>query len=477
MSRPVDRPNLLRDPARRPWLVWGIGVSVYFLAIFHRSSLGVAGVLAVQRFGIGSVALATFTVLQLFVYASMQVPVGLAVDRWGPRRLLTTGLIVMAVGQTAFALTQTYPVALLARAVVGGGDAMVFVSMLRLIAIWFPPRRNPLVVQLTAFVGQAGNVVAALPLAYALHHIGWAPTFGGAAMLTLALTTVVLGLMPDVPGTAPPLRRAVLERSMVPLRWAVGELEGSVQREPLGQQLRAVAGVPAVRLGLWVHFTTGFSGGVFVLLWGYPYLVQGLGLSVGTAGLLLEVFIAVSMIAGPLVGQLIGRHPGARVPLVLTVVAAITSVWVLVLAWPGGRPPLPALVLLVAVLGTGGPTSLVSFDIARGAVSGQRVGTATGLVNIGGFVASIVTLLAIGGVLQLLSPGGALTSAPVGAFRWAFAVQLPVLGLGVARILSHARRAGYLGAGRGGGAGRGRVGGRGRGGGRGTSEELASARG
>lgn len=449
MSRPLPRPTLLRDPARRPWLVWGIGVSVYFLAIFHRSSLGVAGVLAVQRFGIGSVALATFTVLQLFVYASMQVPVGLAVDRWGPRRLLTTGLTVMAIGQTAFALTQAYPVALAARAVVGGGDAMVFVSVLRLIAVWFPPRRNPLVVQLTAFVGQAGNVVAALPLAYALHSIGWAPTFGAAAMLTLAMTVVVLGLMPDAPGTRPPLRRAVLERSLVPLRWAGQQVAGSGVQEPLGQQLRAVARVPAVRLALWVHFTTGFAGGVFVMLWGYPYLVQGLGHSVGTAGLLLEAFIAVSMITGPLVGQLIGRHPGARLPLVLTVVAAITSVWVLVLAWPGGRPPMPVLVLLVAVLGTGGPTSLVAFDIARGAVPGQRVGTATGLVNIGGFTASIFTLLAIGAVLQLLSPGGALTSAPVWAFRWAFAVQLPVLALGASQILRHARRAGFRGPGRG----------------------------
>ena len=74
-----------------PWVVWVVGLLVYLLAVFHRSSLAVAGLAAAERFDISASQLATFTMLQLLVYAGMQIPVGLLVDRFGsaqraPRR-------------------------------------------------------------------------------------------------------------------------------------------------------------------------------------------------------------------------------------------------------------------------------------------------------------------------------------------------------------------------------------------------------
>src|SRR4029453_772208 len=73
---------------RRAWVIWLVALSVYVLAVFHRSSLGVAGLLATERFDISATQLAMFTVLQLLVYAGMQVPVGVALDRYGSRKLL-----------------------------------------------------------------------------------------------------------------------------------------------------------------------------------------------------------------------------------------------------------------------------------------------------------------------------------------------------------------------------------------------------
>ncbi len=72
----------------RSWLIWLTAAFVYVLAVFHRTSLGVAGLDAAERFGVGSAALSAFTVLQVGVYAAMQVPTGLLVDRFGPRRVL-----------------------------------------------------------------------------------------------------------------------------------------------------------------------------------------------------------------------------------------------------------------------------------------------------------------------------------------------------------------------------------------------------
>ena len=89
---------------RRAWAIWAVALSVYVVAVFHRSSLGVAGLLASQRFGIDATELAFFTVLQLLVYAGMQVPVGVLLDRIGPRRVILAGLVLMTAGQFAFAV-------------------------------------------------------------------------------------------------------------------------------------------------------------------------------------------------------------------------------------------------------------------------------------------------------------------------------------------------------------------------------------
>ena len=111
---------------RRAYAVWGAAVAVYVLAVFHRTSLGVAGLLAADRFHISGAQLATFTVLQLLVYAAMQVPVGVLLDRFGSRRLILTGLALMTVGQLVFGLATSFETGIAARVLVGAGDAMVF---------------------------------------------------------------------------------------------------------------------------------------------------------------------------------------------------------------------------------------------------------------------------------------------------------------------------------------------------------------
>ena len=172
---------------RRALAVWGTAVSVYFLAIFHRSSLGVAGLAAAERFHISASQLSTFTVLQLLVYAGMQIPVGVLLDRFGPQRLLISGAVFMTAAQLGFAYTGTYGGALVARVFVGMGDAMVFISVLRIIASWFPAFRSPLLTAFTAMLGQCGALVAAIPLSRALASYGWTATFVASASLGVLL--------------------------------------------------------------------------------------------------------------------------------------------------------------------------------------------------------------------------------------------------------------------------------------------------
>ena len=136
----------------RAWAVWGVGARGVPAAIFHRSSLAVAGLAAADRFDITAAQLATFTMLQLLVYAGMQIPVGLLVDRYGPRSVILTGAVVLTLAQAGFALAEAYGAALVARVFVGMGDAMTWICLLRLVTSWFSGRRIPLV---TALSGHA----------------------------------------------------------------------------------------------------------------------------------------------------------------------------------------------------------------------------------------------------------------------------------------------------------------------------------
>lgn len=150
-------------------------MSSYVLTIFIRSSMSVAGLLAQERFGVNAAQLSTFTVVQLLIYAAMQIPAGLGIDRFGPRRLLIVGMTVLTLGEVAFALAWTYPTAIAARVLIGAGDAFMFMSVLRLVNSWFPALRVPLITQATGFLGQLGAMAATVPMTLMLRDLGWTP--------------------------------------------------------------------------------------------------------------------------------------------------------------------------------------------------------------------------------------------------------------------------------------------------------------
>ncbi|GAA5161052.1 MFS transporter [Amycolatopsis dongchuanensis] len=407
---PPQQAPVIGKASRRSWLIWFTAALVYLLSVFHRTSFGVAGLEAADRFGVGAAALGTFTVLQVGVYAAMQIPTGVLVDRHGPRKVLVAALLFLGLGQILLAVAHSYGLGLLARGVLGFGDALTFVSVLRLIAAHFPGRQYAVVTSFTTAIGFVGNLAATVPLTLLLAGPGWLPTFLVAGLVTTLYATVVAARVRDTPqGHAAKTAR--------------------VDRRELLRQVRTAWRVPGTRLGFWVHFTTMFAPNVLTLLWGVPFLVQGQGLAPATASALLTVFVFGSMLGGPLTGALIGARPGLRMPLVVGYLAGAALVWALLLGWPG-TIPVAVLVPCFAFLSLGGPASMIAFALARDYNPLHRVGTATGVVNVGGFVATTITALAVGVLLQLS-----------GNFRVALLAVVVVLALGTFRTLVWWRRA------------------------------------
>jgi MFS family permease len=343
----------------------------------------------------------------------MQVPAGLLLDRWGSRALLTSGSLAMAAGQGLLAVATELPLVYVARVVVGTGDALMFVSTLALLPRWFPARSVPLLTQVTATTGQLGQILSAVPFLALLGAAGWTAAYTGVAAVGVMMAVLVVVLVRNAPFDAGP----------VP----------SLGLREIGEALMNVWRNPGTRLGYFSHMGTQFSGMVFALLWGVPYLVQGQGRTSAEAGGLMTLFVAATVSLAPLMGVFASRHPLRRSWLVLTVIAASALVWGVVLSLPDPAP-LWLLAVLVVVLAAGGPGSVVGFDFARTFNLARRLGLAQSVVNLGGFTATLVVLQSVGWVME--AAGGYTFEA----FRLAWLVQYPVWAVAVLGVLVQRRR-------------------------------------
>jgi len=188
---------------------------------------------------------------------------------------------------------------------------------------------------------------------------------------------------------------------------------------------------PGTWLGFFTHFVCLFPTNTFLLLWGVPFLTAGQGVSTAGASSLLTLAALAGVVTGPVTGYLQGRHPLRRTWLVLGAVVATMVVWASVLV-PATPRPLWQLALLVVVLTVSATASNIGFDFARSFVPAARLGTATGLVNVGGFVASLVSIFLVGSVLDVVRPDGAYTLAD---FRLAMSSQVLLWAVGLAGLL------------------------------------------
>jgi len=450
-------------------LVWGVAVGAYAIAVGQRSSFGVAGIDAASRFGAAATILSLFTVIQLAVYATAQLPAGVLLDKVGSRCMIAVGAIIMAVGQVGMSLSHTVGLALAARVLIGAGDAVTFVSVIRLIPSWFPARRVPLFTQLTGIIGQLGQVISAVPFVAVLHHLGWNPAFLGLAGLGLVAGVSVWAWVRDRPGAAasgrpaegpttaprvPDEETAVAEGAppadaVIPADLAapggdaaIDDVSTGSTTHPDASGLSAVVRSPGSWLGFWTHMVTSFSVNVFTLMWGYPFLVVGQGLSPAQASGLLTLNVVFAILAGPLIGEFTARHPLRRSWAVITIGVGVGLAWLMVIA-PSTPRPLWQLALFVAVLAFGGPGSVIGFDYARTFNPPRRLGAATGMVNIGGFSAAVAAIFGIGLVLDRVRPDGHYT---LGDFRVALAVifvpwAISMVGVIVSRARTRARMA------------------------------------
>ena len=374
--------------------------------------MGVASLTAIGRYEVGAAALSGLAVAQLAIYAVMQVPTGLLLDRFGARKLIIFGSFMTGTGNLIVAFSPVFALAVVGRMVVGFGDAFVFVSMIRLINGWLPGPRATKFTQLFANIGQLGQIASAVPFAYILGLSGWTIAFSGAASLALVAASLSLLFLRD--------------EERVTYATSAG-LQGLVE------QFRVNSTDPITRKAFWVHFTMQSSGSMFILLWGYPFMIQGEGLPRPVASSLLASFVFIGFFVGPLFSHLCIKWPSRRHVIVTALYSLMAGAWLLIFFTPG-QNPLWQIVLLVLAIGVGGPASMIAFDYSRVAIPKYRLGSSNGIINSGGFIATFTSMFLVGvalDVIHALRLVGAEPLYSLAGFKLAFPFELLVITFGL----------------------------------------------
>jgi MFS family permease len=405
----------------------GVGALAYISAVSQRSTMGVASLDAAHRFHTNAEQLSALAVAQLFVYAAMQIPVGLLLDKFGARLMLSFGAFIMAAGQLCVAYSTSLAFGVAGRMLVGFGDAFTFISLLRLINAFYEGKRASQLQQWLGNGGQIGQIVSAFPFAYLLRASGWVNAF-----TVWATVAAIIGVA----------------------CWLLIASESHrVDTQSLGlssrlKMLKQSLALPSTRMAFWVHFTTQSSTTSLVLLWGVPFLVEGEGVAPPVALAILSSFVVIGFGAGIALGQLCAYRPTWRRPAITITASSMLIAWSLLLAWPGKAPTWVLGVWLVAIA-LNAPASMVAMDYTRQYVPRDRLGSVNGFVNIGGFSATFTMMFLIGLGLDIHHRFTAKAGEPLYSltgFRLAFISVLIVVGLGLFSYLKNERLTGRTSA-------------------------------
>jgi MFS family permease len=386
-------------------------LAAYLLSYFFRSTNAVLAGDLQRDAGLGPEQLGFMTSLFFLVFAAAQLPLGAALDRWGPRWVPAGLMLIAAAGSLVTAAADGFVGLAVGRAMIGLGMAGVLMGALKAFAAWFPPRRFATMSGVFVGLGSLGALGATTPLAALADGIGWRGVFVAAGVVT----TAVAALLTVVVRAAPPLAEPGAQARSRPSDPAspVGFRTIYASREFWRLALMQFAMAAALY---------GHQG-----LWGGPFLVRGLDLEVGVAArLLLVLGLSATigfLVAGPAAGRFGRRRAmggGALVSLAAVIALAL---------WPPSAS-VTALAVAWAAFGLGAGLQVLGYDGAR-SLFPSAAGRAVTAINVFGIGGSALMQMGLGWVVAGASTalGADPADPPLAAYRAALWTTAAVLAL------------------------------------------------
>jgi MFS family permease len=351
--------TVLRRSPRLAWLVWAVGALSFSYAFMQRVAPSVMVEDLMRDFAATGAVLGNLSAIYFYAYAGLQIPIGLALDAWGPRRMLTAAAVVAAVGSLLFSTGETLTTAYIGRLLIGIGCAVGFVGSLKIAVAWFPPNRFAFVSGMSMLMGMAGGIAGQAPMAAVVDVVGWRDALFGAGVLGLVLAAATWVIVRDHPATG----------DIAEIRRPARQVMADLKQVIVQRQIWLIALYGGVMSGPMLAYGA---------LWGVPHLMTVYGLDRPTAAGSASLVLLGWAGGAPAAGWISDRLGRRRLPMAVAAVIALLS-WVMLLYVPG--LPLFLAWVLLFVVGASSAGMVITYALAR-EISPPRVsGAATGFNN------------------------------------------------------------------------------------------------
>ncbi len=366
---PRSQPLPSNTDASRPLAVALTAFTAFTLALFiaqyYRTAMALLAPVLHEEMGLTADRLGLLAATYFMAFAAVQLPVGLLLDRFGPRRTVAALMGVAMLGCVLFAASTSYLGLMAGQVLIGVGTAGGFMGGVVICARWFSPKRAGAMTGLMLGTGNLGGIVAATPLAIGLEAWGWrATTLALAAVVAADVALIFLAVRDAPPG------HAARQRAPETMRQVLGGL---------GQVLR--------NMQIWRLMALSFVGFASVMavrgLWGGPYLIEVHRLGPVAAG---HVLLAMSLgiILGAIGYGLLEQPFDSRRRVALAGGITNFALFALLAAWP--QPPLWLVVAAFVVIGACGQTYVIVLSHGRAGFADRLVGRVITTLNMAAFL-------------------------------------------------------------------------------------------
>lgn len=348
----------------------------YFLSYLYRTVNAVLAPEIGRAITLDGSAIGLMTGVYFITFAAAQLPLGILLDRYGPRRVEAVLLCFAALGALAFSLAESVPALVAGRALVGFGVSACLMAALKANVQFFPTARIPLMNGVILGSGGLGAIAATAPIQAALHMTDWRGVYLGVALLTLAAAAVLWVTVPDRHATGGSGR----------LRSQIAEV-ASIYRDPV---FRRVA--PANMLSL---------GGFMSIqgLWAGPWMRDVCGLSAEQAAGGLTVMAAAMAVGYLSVGAMAERLEKAGIPLITQGLIGMALHCAALIAMAAGWSAAP--LTLAAIYGLTGPCSTINYAVLTRRFPVSLAGRVNTSLNVLIFVAAFIIQWGLGALIGL----------------------------------------------------------------------------
>ena len=346
-----------------PWFVCGIGALFYAYEYFLRVTPSVMQTELMHTFSINNALFGFLSACYYYAYTPMQIPVGVLMDHYGPRRLLTVACLFCVFGTLLFSV-QVFAVAALGRFLVGFGSAFAFVGVLKLAALWLPKNRFALIAGLATALGMLGPTLGDILLTPMVHIVGWHDTVFITAIIGVILTGIIWFYVSDQ-GI---MKEASIDQDIP----KVNGLRAQIQHLAHMLKFRQVWLSGLIAACLFLPIT------VFAELWGIPYLEQAKGLSPVYASWINPLLFIGFSIGGIVFGYLSDKINRRKGIIILGNFLALIAVSLLIYV---SHLSVLMICVLLFVLGLSTGVEVITFAVSRESVSEHATGTAIAMTN------------------------------------------------------------------------------------------------